>query len=322
MFIGKLTQLLKESGATYLDCFMVFQTFGVLGILLLMRLYHEIHVKTETEDSLIGLYMLFIPSMFFWTSSIGKDAPMFFAVVLCTWAMLDMSKRMKELVVSILIMIMIRAHVALAAVLAIGIAYVFHARVSLTRKLLALMILMVSVSYLLIAVRSSFGVDLTDANSWSSFAERRTLVEGMDTASTSIAGASVPVRIISLLFRPLFFDANSFSSLFASVENVGSLILFGYLFVHMKEILFLSKKVVFVRFAWIYAATLIFVVGYLNYNVGLGLRERVMVMPPLFALFMAVYAYRQRTARDRPPAFRVAPAGTQSTQPRKQLPGA
>lgn len=322
MFIGKLTQLLKDSGATYLDCFMVFQTFGVLGILLLVMIFNEIQGKTQARPSVLGNYILFVPSMYFWTSSIGKDAPMFFAVSLCTWSLLNMSTRLKQLVVSILIMVMVRAHIALAAVLAIGIAYLFHSRVSLPRKLVALLILTVSVSYLLIAVRYSFGVDLVDASSWSSFTERRALVESMDTASSSIAGASFPVRILSLLFRPFFFDAKSFASLFASVENVGSVLLFAYLLMHAKDILYLSKQVVFVRFAWIYAAMLIVIVGFLNYNVGLGLRERVMVMPPLFALFIAVYAYRQRTGRERPPAFTVARLATHSIRPRTQMPGA
>ena len=102
--------------------------------------------------------------------------------------------------------------------------------------------------------------------------------------------------MISLLFRPFFFDARNFFGLVASIENVGAVFLFGYLLFHFRDVRTLMRHVLFMRFSIYLSMILICILAVLNYNVGLGLRERVMVYPPLFCLLVATSAYRKAKA--------------------------
>jgi hypothetical protein len=81
IFVIHITQLLKDYlGATYLDGFMVFQAIGFWGIVILMRTFEEIHVRVGSNDTLVSKYLLCLPTLHYWTSSIGKDAILLFAI--------------------------------------------------------------------------------------------------------------------------------------------------------------------------------------------------------------------------------------------------
>ena len=306
VFVGHVTQLLKKSfGATYLDCFMVFQAFGACGIILLMRIFHEIYEKVQAKETSLLSLILFLPSLHFWTSAIGKDAPVFFAVALATWSMLNISARKIPLIISIVVLIFFRVHVALAAVVALSLASLIEPRFTVGRKAMLLVIALIGTSFLLSSVQSTFSVDLTDASSVSKFMDARGAAEATDFTSTGL-NSSIFLRLIGLLFRPFFFDARNAFGLVASVENLGSLYMFGYLILNFRSVKHLSKNVLFVRFCLFLTALIILMLAPLNYNVGLGLRERVMIYPPLFSLFLATLAFRRTKASAKRPQAVVA----------------
>jgi len=292
VLVGHVVQAMKfHLKASYLDCFIVFQTIGFWGIMVLMRSFSEIHEKACAKPTTLPTYILFLPSMQFWTSAIGKDAPMFFAISLCTWSALNFSKRKIVLVISVVIMLLLRPHIALATVIAFALASLSHSQVNAGRKILVLLVTLMAIGFLLSAVRSSFDVNLIDSDSLSRFMDTRSVNEATDTANSSIAGYGFFLRAIGLLFRPIFFDAANAFGFIASIENVGSILLFLYLAMHMREIVYMSGRVLFIRFALVLSMIFIAVLSLMNYNIGLGLRERVMVMPPLFSLFVARYAF-------------------------------
>lgn len=296
-FVGTATLFLKHrGGATYLDCFMFFQAFGTWGILLMMKLFREIAAKAQVAEAPVATYMLFIPSLHFWTSAIGKDAPIFFAVALCTWSVMNMSKRWVSLILSIGTMVLFRAHIALAAGISLSLALVAYRHFSFGKKAVLIVVAMVGLGYLLSAVQATFSVDLTDANSVSHFMEVKNAADLTDNARSSIATAAYPLRLFALLFRPFFIDAHNVMGLIASVENIGSVLLFFYFAWNFRRIWAVSRDVLFIRFALIFSLVLIVILAQLNYNIGLGLRQRVMAMPPLLSAFVAAYAVLKRKA--------------------------
>lgn len=309
-FIGHVTQLLKvELGATYLDCFMVFQAFGTWGLILLLRSFQEIHEKMQTPEYRLPLFLLFVPSIHFWTSAIGKDAPVFFAVALATWAALNISKRTIAFIFAVFVMVLVRAHIALAVVLALLATSILSSQLSTGRKVMLILVGLTGAVVVLSSIQATFRVDLTDASSVSNFWDDRAAAEAADKSSTSIVGSSYAVRLISLLFRPFFFDAKNAFGLIASLENVGALLLTLFLFKHLRDIRYLMKRVTFVSFATILSVVLILVLSVLNYNIGLGLRMRTMIMPPLFCLLAALQAFiylKKRAAAMPPPPPRAA----------------
>lgn len=333
-FVGHITQLLKSGfHATYLDCFLMFQASGFCGLMILLRTFSEIHQKVATSETLLPFYLLLLPSIHFWTSAIGKDAPLFFAVSLCTWSLLNPSKRVVFLAIAVAVMVLFRAHIALIAAVALAISAAMHGKLSAGRKLAILIFVAAALLVLVTTVQTSLNLNIMDPDSVSKFLEARQAAETLDTGANSFGNAIFPVRLLSLLFRPLFFDAHSAMGMIASLENVGSLCLFIYLVIRRRDVAMLSRRVFFVRFVLTFSVLLVLLLAAFNYNIGLGLRQRVMILPPLFSLFVAVWAYRQLVKRGRfglpasvvgtwPPSMRMSEAAAAARRPAIQSPKA
>lgn len=292
--VGNIVQLLKHGlGATYLDCFMIFQAFGFWGLTILMRTFDEIHMKLRTPSTLLPMYILFLPSLHFWTSAIGKDSLTFLAVGLCAWAVIDFRKRLVYFGAGIVLMMLIRSHIALTILIALSFSTLLHREVDFGRKILLLVLALAGSSLLLGAVETTLNFDVRDASSVGDFFERRAAAEAADRGGMSISDAPYFVRLFSLLFRPLFFDTSSLFGYVTSVENMGSLLLFGFLVWHRSDVIFLARRVFFIRFVLVFTILMIMLLSMFNYNVGLGLRQRMMFIPALFSLFVAVWAMRE-----------------------------
>lgn len=290
MLTLQFTQFLRHSlGASYLECFLLFQAMGFWGLILLMRTFEEIEIKMNVSGSILPNLILFLPSLQFWTAAIGKDAPVFLGTCLCTWAMVEMRKRRAALASGILVILLFRPHIALIVVVCVGIASFAHRKMSFGRKL-ALSGFAASAAFALaLVVQKVFHVDVMDPSSLATFFSDRNDIASKIAGSTTFGNASIPVRYLSLLFRPFFFDTGGVLGAIASVENAGSIILCIYLLKNWRSIRFLSKQVLFVRFCLYFSGAMILVLGIVNYNVGTGLRQRVMVLPALLCVLVATW---------------------------------
>jgi len=295
VFVIHITQALKEYlGASYLDCFMMFQAIGFWGIVILMRTFEELHEKILTPQSTLSKYLLFLPSIHFWTASIGKDAILFFAIALCTWSILNLSDRIIRFGFSLVVMVLARAHIAVLVVASLAIAATLYRGLSIGRRVTLLVPAIVALAVLGAVVQSSIGINLSDAGSVATFLEERTDVIAAAAGNTSLNGQPFTVRLVSLLFRPMFVDARNALGIVASMENVLFLLIYAYCVVRWREVVELYRKVYFIRFALVLTLSLIVLLAIVNYNVGLGLRQRTMFLTPLLSIFVAVWAFRQR----------------------------
>ena len=152
-------------GASLLDCFLLFQTFGFVGL-------DDPHPGLRRIEANVGVpgnrgywILFFLPSVNFWTSAIGKDAPMFFAISLCIWSMLNLRKRFLYFCISLGVMVLFRAHIALMAAVAVAGANFLGHSVSFSRKAGFMVVALVGIWLTSGAVESSFGVDPTDPSS-------------------------------------------------------------------------------------------------------------------------------------------------------------
>jgi hypothetical protein len=304
IFVIHITQILKQYlSATYLDCFMIFQAIGFWGILILMRTFEEIHMRVGTNESMISGYLLCLPTLHYWTSYIGKDAILLFAISLCTWSALNLSKRILQFCFAVLVMTLCRAHIALIVVVSLALAAAAYRGLSLGRRLVVMMPAVGALAVLAGIVRSYLGVNIADAGSVANFLEERTAIPIAAQGSTNLNGDPFILRLISLLVRPMFFDARNLLGIVASLENCVLVFVIGYCFVHYRQLLELYRKVLFIRFALILTAVLTILLATVNYNVGLGLRQRTMIIPPLLSIFVAIRAFRMRLkSGQRPPA--------------------
>ena len=296
-FVIYMVQYLKDIlGGTYLDYFLLFQAFGFWGVVLMMRIFEEIHIELGTKQSPFTYLLFFLPSIHFWTSAIGKDAPLFLAASLAVWSAMQLRRRFIAFGLSILIMVLFRPYIALAALMALALSAFIDPRNSVGTKLVLLLAAFAAVVAVLGTVENTFRVDVTSAESVSDFFQYQSEISAQDEGGSAVVGASYPVRIFSLLFRPLFVDANGAFGLIASLENLFLMFILFQMLRNFGSVKKLVRSVFFVRFGSIFAVVLILLLGFVYYNVGLGLRQKVMFMPGLLTLFVAVLAVKHAKA--------------------------
>jgi hypothetical protein len=293
LFAVHLVQGLKSVvGGTYLDYFFLFQALGFWGIALMMRVFEETHLELGLPQRGILYLILFMPGVHFWTSAVGKDAPLFFACALAVWAAMRLPARIIPLAVAIVVMTAFRPHVALVAVLALALTAFLDPRARGYLKFSLLAIAVTGAGILAGTVEATFSVDVSNAESVSDFFNRHAKIASADSGTTGVVGASFPVRLLSLLFRPLFIDAEGAFGLVASVENIFLMVVVGSFIFYARDTVRMARHVFYLRFALIFAAAVAVLLTLVYYNVGLGLRQKMMMMPGMLTFFVALQAVR------------------------------
>jgi hypothetical protein len=308
MFIVYVTQsLLEFFGGTYLDYFFLYQALGLWGIALVMRSLEEVATSLNTQMPPFILLLIFLPGMYFWTSAIGKDAPLFLACALAVWSCLRISSRWVWFAVAIALMVLIRAHVALLTVVALSLALVLGRGVPTAVRMLLVGAASVASVFLFGTLQAELQVDLTSIDSVASFVEQQTdsATRGVDQ---TLQQAAFPVKLFSLLYRPLFFDTGGLFGLVASFQNVVMIMITVLLARHWRIWMELFRGSFAIRFATIHFAALFFMLAFMYYNVGLGLRQREMATPALLITISAVWMVAQLRSRTAASAAPPAPA--------------
>jgi hypothetical protein len=293
-FVVWIVQIIKGVvGGTYLDYFLLFQAVGFFGLAILMRIMEEIFLEMDTPQPRLSYALLFLPGLHFWTSAIGKDAPLFTAICLAIWASMQLSRRFIPLGIAIAIMILVRPYIALVAMVALAVMFIGNKRIHVALRLVLGAVAIVGAVLAATTVQSAFNIDVTNADSVSEFlARREALIENVDASGNTAVNAALPLRILSLLFRPLFFDAQGWFAYIASLESVVALVAVGYLLLHLRSSIRLSRAAPFLRFGMTLTIGVTFLLGLTYFNVGLGLRQRTMIMPGLLVLVIALRAVR------------------------------
>lgn len=316
VFVIHLTQFFKKDlGASYFDCFMIYQTIGFWGIMILMRTFEEIHQRISIVETPLSKFLLCLPTIQYWTSAIGKDALLFFAITLATWSALRLSKRFIPFGFAVFVMVLTRVHIAVVVVASLAIAATLYRGLSLGKRVALLVPAFGSLIVLWLVLQTSLGINLSDAGSVATFLEERTVVIASAAGRTSLTGEPFAMRLFSLLFRPMFVDARNVLGVVASVENLFLMLILFYCMVRYRVLLELYRKVLFIRFSLVVTITLIVLLALVNYNVGLGLRQRTMFLPPLLSILVAIWAYRQRMKLGEPASRVNPPSRPQMTVP-------
>ena len=152
-------------------------------------------------------------------------------------------------------------------------------------------------------VESTFQVQVSNPDSVSDFFVRKNAVFSTLEGGTAVRDASYPFRLFSLMFRPFFIDANGSFAVIASFENAIMLVMIAFMAWNWRECLRLVHSVYFLKFVLVFACLLAALLAFVYYNVGLGLRQKIMIMPALLCFFVAQWAYHQRVR-----AMPLAPA--------------
>lgn len=280
-------------GFSFLGCMLLFNSIGLLGLILLAGTLQDIVPPQSRTIRHIGWLVLFLPGLSFWTAALGKDAIAFLGVGLLVYGSAKIAKRYRLFVVGLLAIFAVRPQIALLAGVAGAIGLMFEWRLSLRRRLvlglaagvlLALSLPMV-VEYVGLGAVASVG-DLTTA------IEARQGANFVGGGAIDVEKLSFPEQVFAYMFRPLFFDVRNPLGLAASVENA-FLLLFALATVRPLATLLRRNATFFVRFNLFYALFGWGTLAVATSNLGISLRQKMMFVPSLIALCIASLVYRE-----------------------------
>lgn len=306
MFVIFVTQSMREIfGGSYLDYFLFYQFMGVWGLALLMRTMEDTAGVLETPLPPVMIGLLFLPGLYFWTSAIGKDPALFLACALAVWSCFRISSRWLWFGFAVGIMVLFRAHIALLTVISLALALVAGRGVPKIARVLLIFAAVVSAFYLLSAIQAQLQVDLSSVGSIANYVEVQTTAATQGENNT-VVNAAFPIKLLSVLYRPLFFDATSAFSIIASFQNVAMILITVMLIRNFRLWMELFRSSLAIRFATIHFVAIYLLLAFAYYNVGLGLRQREMATPALLAVFATVFMVSRLRRRAEKVSARIA----------------
>lgn len=281
VFVSGLFYTLFDAG--YLNSFLFFNIFGVLGLIILYKVLKPYLLFLRSFWFLI----LFIPSMSFWSSALGKDSIVFFGVCLFLYSVVN-NKLKILLPLAFFFIFMIRPHVALIIIISYFLYIVIVSRVNLFIKIITVFIVLLSLYSALGFIKEYIGLDDVSLTGVSDYVDNRQSLNQAGGSSFDLSSMSYPLQMFTYVFRPLPFDAYSGLTLLTSIENTILLVIFSYTLYKAKIKNFFEG-----RNFWlvIYAFLVCSILALTTANLGIATRQKWMFMP--IFIYLIVYSFYQ-----------------------------
>jgi hypothetical protein len=284
---------------SYMGLFMIFNFFGSVGLLLFYASLKSITIYSSKKIKRLAFVIAFLPSVSFWSSAIGKDSISFLAINLALWSTLNLDKRKLLMALSIILLLLVRPHMAGMIVIALSISiFIGSKNIGVTKKIF-ISFLILPVAFVLIPFAGKYaGVnDVTNIAEVSSYIEGRQGANMGGGSSLDITNMSPPVKAFTFLFRPLPYEAHSIISLLSSLDNLIllGLFIYGIRFIRTKQ-----QGISNHTFLWLYVIISTFLLSSMTANLGIAVRQKWMIMPMLiYLLFAGIDAYQLKKRKNK-----------------------
>jgi hypothetical protein len=270
---------------------LLYSWFGYIGFVYAYIFFREnipVNVKVFKRYDLLTL-LLFLPNMHFWTASLGKGALIFSGLMLFAVAIKKPRQRIFILLLGGYFVYMIRPPVMLFVLVGVMIG-LLTGREKLgigTRIILVLasVFFLYSVSDTILGVANLQNSEnvVDDFQVYSKEQSDR-----LETSSSGVAMQtySLPYKLFTFWFRPLFVDSPSTLGLFSSAENLLYLLLFFKIF-NRRFLVFIRKAPYMVKMSAITFLVASYAMTFVMSNLGIIMRQKTMVM--YFGFFVVYY---------------------------------
>lgn len=289
-FVVYITQIFKTNfNASFEDMLMFNSLISMGAVLFLISNTLEKDEYTPSRQLILSILFL-LPGLHFWTSNIGKDSFALAGLALFLFGAADFKKRIWQAVAGLILVALVRPHIAVILAAAVALAQLeFSFRPNRIFTLALFSGAGLTVAYF--TFQTFFGINVLDINELGKFfTERDAMFSSMATADVTYY-ANPLRRIAQFLFQPLFFDASDGFGLAASVEN--ALLICAMLTIAADIFRRQSLGRPEGKLYFFFLITMILVLGLTSYNVGLALRQKVMLYPA-FILILALHRNVER----------------------------
>lgn len=283
---------------SYGGVFLVYNLFGFVGMIAFAGALQQTIVDKSVTIRRVAFFVMLLPGLSFWSGAIGKDSITFMAAGLVCWAVLNINRRYPVMFIAVLAFLLVRPHIAGILIGVLSVTIIMKLPANLIKKLvLTAIAIQATIAAFVLGLQY---VGLGDASRASDVAEYFVTRQGYNQgggSSVDITGMSVPMRLITYLFRPFFFDASGLLAIVVSFENLFLLILFlvftSRVFTKRSTLLAVSRF-----FFTLFVIVSLFVLANTTANLGIAIRQKWMFLPMLFVLMFSYFGNRRRKPGD------------------------
>lgn len=279
----------------FLSCWLGF--WGFVYFYLFFKENLRFNPKFEGWDA-ITIFM-FLPNMHFWTASLGKGAIIFAGIGFLVYGLSWPGKRILHIIFGGFLCYMVRPHILFAILIGMGVGFVLgKEKVPLYQKyLVAFGALAVSL-FVYEDLLTFLGYDPN--NVLESFEEESALNRGrLQSANTAVAmgSYSLPMKLFTFWFRPLFVDSPNAIGLIVSIENALYIYMFSKV-VNKDFIKYIQVAPAMVKMSAVVFISISISMTFVMSNLGIIIRQKSQIM--YFMLFVVVaFMDWQKTNRVR-----------------------
>lgn len=284
--------------------FFLYALLSFAGLLLCVAAWKNVF---GAEAPRYARWLLLAPSLWFWPSSIGKEAFVIFGIGLTVFGFAGRQGRLKWVAVfaGLLVVACVRPHIAVLIAVGLGLSEVlaFRFKLRFGGWISSGLIAAAAVGVVMLA-RSELGFDGLEVGEIQQEYEFRSgQTQQGGSKIESVSGiATVLMAPVNVLLRPFPWDpgSNRWLTVFAS----GEVMFFWYFnrraITRLPAVIRLAFRDRFVRFLLVTGGALILLYGTAYSNLGLLTRQRVVILPLIFALVLIARGLAESTVAKAP----------------------
>jgi hypothetical protein len=264
---------------SYEAMMLLFAWFGLLGFFFFYIVLKE---RLRYPHKLLGydllILILFLPNLHFWSGSLGKGSLIFLGFGLFFFALNNLQNRWFYGIIGATIIYHVRPHILFIVLIASAWGFVFSSRgISFSLRLLVIMISIGAFYYIKEDVLALTGIDEENILENATTLDTRAKELMKANSGVDISSYSLPFKLFTFWFRPLFIDAPGILGLIVSFENLFYLIVFSKIlkpgffeFVRKSDHVVKASAVTFLGVS--------FALAQISGNLGIAMRQKSQVM--------------------------------------------
>ncbi|REG91530.1 hypothetical protein C8N25_104144 [Algoriphagus antarcticus] len=251
--------------------------------------------KFEGWDA-ITIFM-FLPNMHFWTASLGKGAIIFAGIGFLVYGLSWPAKRIFHIAFGSFLCYMVRPHILFAILIGMGVGFVLgREKVPFYQKYLVVFFAIGMSIFVYEDLVVYLGYDPN--NLVDSFEEESALNSGrLQSAGSGVdmGSYSMPMKLFTFWFRPLFIDSPNLLGIAISFENALYIYMFSKV-IHKDFLTYIKIAPAMVKMSAVVFISISISMTFVMSNLGIIIRQKSQIM--YFMLFVVVaFMDWQKTTR-------------------------
>lgn len=291
-FIDNFAAIFVQFGLSYESLMLLFSYFGYIGFVFAYLFFREnipVNVTVFKKYDLLQL-LLFLPNMHFWTASLGKGSLIFMGLMIFAFSIKKPGERVFFLVVGTFFIYMIRPPVMIFILAGFVVGLITgREKLGVPFRIILVIASFLFLAYTQDSIYAVLGLDSSSDSILSDFTDyANAQSDRLETSNSGVAmqSYSLPVKLFTFWFRPLFIDSPSILGIFSSAENLVYLLLF-YKLIDKRFIPFIRKAPYMVKMSAITFFSASYSMTFILTNLGIIMRQKTMIM--YFGLFVVYY---------------------------------